>query len=92
MGPQPVAEAERDQGACRVGGELDAGAGFLEPLGLLEHDRTKPVSCQRQRRGQSGDTGACDDDDARGRQGTRSGAALKPPRSTRIRPAARRPA
>ena len=36
--PQPLAEAELDQDARGIGRELDAGAGFFEPLGLLQHD------------------------------------------------------
>ena len=70
--PQPLAKAELDQRAGGVGRELDASAGFLEPLGLLQYDHAKAVAGERKRRGQPGDAGACDDDGAGRGQGTRS--------------------
>ena len=70
--PQPLAKAEIDQSARRVGRELDAGAGLFKPLGLLQHDRAKTVAGERKRRGEAGDAGACDDDGAGRGQGTRS--------------------
>ena len=36
---QPVAQSQRQQDARRIGGELDAGAGFLQPCGLLSRSR-----------------------------------------------------
>ena len=72
VGPQPLAEAELDQGAGGIGRELDAGAGLFQPLGLLQHDDAKAVAGERQRRGEASDAGACDDDGAGRGQGTRS--------------------
>jgi hypothetical protein len=69
---QPLAKAEIDQRARRIGRELDAGAGLFKPLGLLQHDRAKTIARERQRRGEAGDAGACDNDGAGGGQGTRS--------------------
>ena len=66
--PQPVFQPEIDQRARGVGRELDAGAGFLEPLGLLQHDDAKTVARERQRRGQPADAGPGDNDDTRRRQ------------------------
>jgi hypothetical protein len=43
---------------------LQAGAGFLKPLGLLKNDDAKSLPGQRQRSGQSPDPGACNDDRA----------------------------
>ena len=62
--PQPIAEAEIDQEARGIGRELDAGAGFLEPLGLLQNDNAEAASRQRQRGGEPADAGAGNDDDA----------------------------
>jgi hypothetical protein len=44
---------------------LDAGAGFLKPLGLFEHDDAKAVARQRQCCGQPADAGARDNDNVR---------------------------
>ena len=66
--PQAVAQPEVDQGARRVRRELNSGAGFLKPLGLLQDADSETVARQRQRRGQSADTGSGDNDDRRGRQ------------------------
>ena len=57
------------QDARGIGGELDAGAGFLEPLRLFEHDGAEALARERQRRGQPADAGACDKDGARCRHG-----------------------
>lgn len=64
MGPQPVAEPEIEQQARGIGRELNAGAGLLEPLGLLQNDDTETASRQRQCRSQTADAGAGNDDDA----------------------------
>src|SRR5579883_2634544 len=63
--PQPITEAEIDQHASGIGRELDAGAGFLKPLGLFENDDTEAAARERQRRRQSADAGANDNDNAR---------------------------
>src|ERR1700722_19617543 len=57
-------QAEIDQYAAGIGRKLKAGACFLQPLGLLEKDDTKTLLRQRQRSGQSPDTGARDDNRA----------------------------
>ena len=57
--------AKADQNAGRVRGELDAGAGFFRPLGLIEHDGAKPALGECQCRGQSADPGSGNDDGAR---------------------------
>jgi len=72
MGPQPLAEPELDQRARGIGRQLDAGAGLVKPLGLLQHQHAETAARDRQRRGQSGNAGASNDDGARGGQGTRS--------------------
>ncbi len=69
---QTILETEIDQDAGGVRGELDAGAGFLEPLGLFQHHDPKAVLRERQCRSQAADPGAGDDDGARGRQSTSS--------------------
>ncbi len=66
--PQPALQAEIDQDARGVGRQLDAGTGFLEPLRLFQHDDAKAVARERQRRGQTADTGSGDNDRARGHQ------------------------
>ena len=70
MRPQPLAEPRSIRHARGIGRKLDAGAGFLKPLGLFQHDDAKAVARQRQRGRQSADAGAGDDDAARGRHGT----------------------
>ena len=60
--PQPLADAEIDQDARGIGRELDAGAGFLEPLGLFQHDDAKAVTRKRKRRRKPANAGAGDDD------------------------------
>ena len=66
--PQSLFQPEIDQRARCVRRELNAGAGFLKPLGLFQHDDAKTAARQRQSRGQPADAGACDNDDARRRQ------------------------
>jgi hypothetical protein len=70
--PQPGFKPEIDQRARRIGRELDAGAGLLEPLGLFQYDDAKAVTRKRERGGQPADAGPSDNDDARGRQDMRS--------------------
>ncbi len=41
---QPVREAEIDQNSGSVGRKLNACAGFLEPLGLLQHHNPEAVA------------------------------------------------
>ena len=50
-----------------IGGELQAGAGLFQPLGLLQHDDAKAARGERQRRRQSSDPGTSDEDGARRR-------------------------
>ena len=69
---QPILKPEINQNARGIGRELEAGAGFLEPLGLFQYDDAKTVARERERGGQSADAGAGNDDHARGRQGTPS--------------------
>ena len=57
-------KSEFDQHAAGVGRELQAGADFLEPLGLLEHDDAKALCGQRKRGRQSSDAGTSDEDGA----------------------------
>ena len=61
---QPRLEAEADQHAAGIGRKLQPGAGFLEAFGPLQHDDAKAFSRQRQRRRQSADSGAGDEDRA----------------------------
>jgi hypothetical protein len=68
-------QAEINQQACSVGRKLNAGAGFLKPLGLFEDDDAKVLLRQRERRRQSTDTGTGNDDSARRRQDEGSAAA-----------------
>ena len=67
--PQPLFQAEVDQRARRVGRKLNAGAGFLKPLGLLQHDDAKAAARQRQCRSQSADSGTCDNNARRREDG-----------------------
>ena len=53
MRAQPVLQPEIDQDARSVGRELNAGAGFLEPFGLFQHDDAKPVAGKGERGSQS---------------------------------------
>ena len=62
---EPRLQAELDQDAAGIGRELQAGAGFLQPLGLFQHDDAKALCGERQRRRQSPDPGTSDDDGAR---------------------------
>jgi len=73
MRAQPIAQSEIDQRARGIGRELDAGAGLLEPLGLLQDGDAKAVARERQRGGETANAGPGDNDGARGRQDTRSG-------------------
>ena len=61
---QPCREADRIEDRGRVGRELDAGAGFDQALGLLEHDGAETVADQREREGEPTDSGTRDDDGA----------------------------
>ena len=63
---QAILQSEIDQDAAGIGRQLQAGAGFLQPLGLFQNDDAKPLSGERQRRRQSADPGTGDDDGARG--------------------------
>ena len=63
---EPRLQAEFDQHAAGIGRKLQAGAGFLQPFGLLQHDDAKALRGERQRRRQSPDPGTSDDDGARG--------------------------
>ena len=62
-------KSELDQDAAGIGRKLQAGAGFLQPLGLLQHDDAKALCRERQRGRQSPDPGTSDDDGARGATG-----------------------
>ena len=62
---EPRLQTEFDQHPAGIGRQLQAGAGFLEPLGLLQHDDAKTLRGERQRRRQSPDPGTSDDDGAR---------------------------
>ena len=55
-------EAECDQHARGVGGKLDAGAGLLEPLRLIEQSDREALPRDRQRRRQSADARSGDQD------------------------------
>jgi hypothetical protein len=55
---------DRHQHAAGIGGELQAGAGFLEAFGLFENDDAKTLSRERKRRRQSSDPGTSDEDGA----------------------------
>ena len=79
-------EPELDQDAAGVGRELDAGAGFLEPFGLFQHHDAKALCRKGQRRRQSPDPGAGNDDGSR----QRHGAVRRPCLSARIPAAALR--
>ena len=66
--PQPVLKAKLNQYTRCVGGELNPGAGFLEPFGLFQYADAKAAVRQRQRRSEPANAGAGDNDVARGRQ------------------------
>ncbi len=66
---QPLAQAERIENARGVGRQLDAGAGFLELVRLLEHGDAQAGARHGQRGGQAGDAGAGDDHMTRRRHG-----------------------
>jgi hypothetical protein len=70
VGSQPLAEAERDEDAGGIGGELDAGAGLFQPFGRFVDGNAEVVLGERQRRREPADTGAGDDDGARGGHGS----------------------
>jgi hypothetical protein len=59
---QPLGKPEVGQNASRVGRQLDASAGFLQPRGLFQHDHPIAGARNRERGGQSADPGSCDDD------------------------------
>ncbi|MGY3458005.1 hypothetical protein ACVWW5_003455 [Bradyrhizobium sp. LM3.4] len=50
---EPFGEAELDQHAAGIGGELQTGADFLEPLGLFQHDDAEAAGRERKRSRQS---------------------------------------
>ncbi len=58
-------EPELDQDAAGIGRELNAGAGFFQLLGLLQHDDAKAFFGERQRGRQSSDAGTSHEDGAR---------------------------
>ena len=62
---EPRFKPELDQDAAGIGRKLQAGAGFLQLLGLLQHDDAKALLGKRQRGGQSPDAGTSDEDGAR---------------------------
>ena len=59
--PQAFFEAEIDQHAAAVGGDLDAGAQFPQFRRLFVDVDVKPALQKRKRGGQPADAGACDD-------------------------------
>ena len=59
-----VLHAEIAEHAAGIGRELQAGADFLEPLGLLQDDDAKAFCRKRQRGRQSPDPGTSDEDGA----------------------------
>ena len=78
-----IGEAEIDQHAAGIGGELQAGARFGQPLGFFQHDDAEAVRGQRQRGRQSADARTCNDNGA----GRRHGRFRRPFPSARIRAA-----
>ena len=66
---QVVAQAECNQDARGVGGELDAGPDLFQALRLLEHGDAKSMACEGQGRSETADARAGDEDGARGRHG-----------------------
>ncbi len=67
---EALAQPERDQHACGIGRELNAGADLLQALRLLEHRDLESALRDRQRRGQSADARAGDEHGARGWHGS----------------------
>ena len=63
---KPRPQAEVDQDPAGVGRKLQAGAGFLQPFGLLQNDDAKAFCGERKRCRQSPDPGTSNDDGARG--------------------------
>jgi hypothetical protein len=63
---KPRLQAEVDQDPAGVGRKLQAGAGFLQPFGLLQNDDAKAFGGERKRCRQSPDPGTSNDDGARG--------------------------
>jgi len=59
-----VPHVEIDQDAAGIGRELQPGADFLEPFGLLQDDDAKTFCRERQRGRQSPDPGTSDEDRA----------------------------
>ena len=59
-------QAEVDQDSAGVRRKLQAGAGFLQPFGLLQNDDAKTFCGKRKRCRQSPDPGTSNDDGARG--------------------------
>ena len=58
---EPFGQAELDQHAARIGGELQARTDFLEALGLFQHDDAEAARRQRKRGRQATDSGTGDD-------------------------------
>ncbi|MET3312298.1 hypothetical protein ABIF41_004139 [Bradyrhizobium japonicum] len=58
---EPFGQAEPDQHAARIGGELQARTDFLEALGFFQHDDTEAPGGQRKRGRQSTDSGSGND-------------------------------
>ena len=63
---KPRPQAKVDQDSAGVGRKLQAGAGFLQPFGLLQDDDAKAFRGERKRCRQSPDPGTSNDDGARG--------------------------
>ena len=61
---KPRLQSQFDQHAAGIGRELQAGADFLEPLGLFKNDDAKSLCRERQRGRQSSDPGTGDEDSA----------------------------
>ena len=61
---KPRLQSQFDQHAAGVGRELQAGADFLEPLGLFKNDDAKTLRRERKRGRQSPDPGTSDEDRA----------------------------
>ena len=62
---KPRPQPEVDQDAAGVRRQLQAGPGFLQPLGLLQDDDAKALCGERKRCRQSPDPGTSNDDGAR---------------------------
>ena len=71
---EPGLQSQRDQHAAGVGRELKASADFVETLGFLQNDDAKSSCRERERGGQSPDSGTSNEDGARSGHATaRSG-------------------